>query len=125
MIVLDANVLIAHFDQHDTHHTAATERLLEFAAQPFVASSITLAEVLVGPMRSGNLTTAQAALRTLEISELQLPPDASQRLAALRVETSLKLPDCCVLLAAEVVRGSILTFDDRLAREAASRGLSL
>ena len=124
MIVLDANVLIAHLDPHDAHHAAATERLLDVADRPFGASSITLAEILAAPTRTGNLATAQAALRTLEVAELSLPPNASERLAALRADTSLKLPDCCVLLAAETSPGSVLTFDDRLAREAARRGLS-
>lgn len=123
MIVLDANVLIAHLDQHDAHHTTATERLLDLADQPFGASSITLAEVLVAPARTRNLPAAQAALRALEVSELSLPSNASERLAVLRVETGLKLPDCCVLLAAEAVAGIVLTFDDRLAREASRRGL--
>lgn len=125
MIVLDANVLIAHLDRQDAHHGAATARLLEVADQPFGASALTLAEVLVAPTRAGSLSAAQAALRTLEVSELPLPPNASERLAALRVDTSLKLPDCCVLLAAEASLGSVLTFDDRLAREAARRGLGV
>ena len=124
MIVLDASVLIAHLDQSDAHHAAATQRLLDLADQPFGASSITLAEVLVAPTRAGNLSSAQAALRTLDVTELPLPPNAAERLAALRVETMLKLPDCCVLLAAESARGTVLTFDDRLAREAALRHLN-
>lgn len=124
MIVLDASVLIAHLDHSDAHHAAATQRLLDLADQPFGASSITLAEVLVAPTRAGNLSAAQAALHTLEVTELPLPPNAAERLAALRVETTLKLPDCCVLLAAETARGAVLTFDDRLAREAALRHLS-
>jgi predicted nucleic acid-binding protein len=123
VIVLDANVLIAHLDQRDAHHQAATERLLGFADRPFGASSITLAEVLVAPARTRDLPAAQAALRTLEVSELPLPPNASERLAVLRAETGLKLPDCCVLLAAEAAVGTVLTFDDRLAREASRRGL--
>lgn len=123
MIALDASVLIAHLDRGDAHHAAATERLLELADEPFGASSITLAEVLVAPVRAGSLPAAQAALRALAVAELPLPPDASERLAALRVETALKLPDCCVLLAAERAGGSVVTFDERLAREAARRGL--
>jgi predicted nucleic acid-binding protein len=123
VIVLDANVLIAHFDQHDAHHTAATEHLLDLADRPFGASSITLAEVLVAPARTRALPAAQAALRALAVAELPLPPNASERLAILRVETGLKLPDCCVLLTAEGAAGTVLTFDDRLAREARRRGL--
>jgi predicted nucleic acid-binding protein len=125
VIVLDASVLIAHLDGNDAHHAAATERLLAYADRPFGASSITLAEVLVAPTRAGAAATAQTALRDLDLTELALPQDASARLAALRVETALKLPDCCVLLAAEACGGSVLTFDERLAREARRRGVGL
>ncbi len=125
MIVLDASVLIAHLDRRDVHHALATERLGALADQPLGASSITLAEVLVGPTRAGRATDARAALHTLGVEELSLPPDAAERLAALRADTSLKLPDCCVLLAAETVGGAVLAFDGRLAREAARRGLTL
>lgn len=124
MIVLDASVLIAHFDHDDALHTRATEKLLDVADQQFGASSITLAEMLVGPSRTGHLAAAQAALQALDVTEIPLAPNASTRLAALRVETALKLPDCCVLLAAEDSGGTVLTFDDRLAREAARMGLS-
>ncbi len=124
MIVLDANVLIAHLDRSDALHPSAMRRLSDLAVQPFGASSITLAEVLVAPIRAGDVGAAQAALRELAVSELPLPANVAERLAALRVETALKLPDCCVLLAAEAAGGAVLTFDERLAREAAQRGLS-
>jgi predicted nucleic acid-binding protein len=118
VIVLDASVLIAHLDQNDTHHAQATERLIAAADEPIGASSITLAEVLVAPLRTGRLGAARTALRTLGVHEISLPPNASERLAAIRVETALKLPDCCVLLAAEAAGGTVLTFDNRLEREA-------
>jgi toxin FitB len=123
VIILDASVLIAHFDRHDAHHGAATQRLLDLADEPFGASLVTLAEVLVAPARAGNLPAARAAMQTIGVSELPLPSDAAERLATLRAETALKLPDCCVLLAAEAADGAVFTFDDRLAREAARRGL--
>lgn len=125
MIVLDANVLIAHLDRTDAHHAEATGQLLDVADRPFGASSITLAEVLVGPTHAGSLPAARAALRTLDVVELDLSPNAAERLAALRAETSLKLPDCCVLLAAETVDGEVLTFHERLARAAQARGVGL
>ncbi len=123
MIILDASVLIAHLDQNDLHHALASERLIEVADQQLGVSSITLAEVLVAPTRAGRLAAARAALRALGVRELSLPPDASERLAALRVETALKLPDCCVILTAEAAGGAVLTFDERLARETARLGL--
>ncbi len=124
MIVLDASVLIAHLDERDAHHLLATERLLGAADEPFGASPITLAEILVAPTRAGRQADAHAALQILAVAEIPLPLNAAPRLAALRVETSLKLPDCCVLLAGQESAGSVLTFDERLAREAARLGLS-
>jgi predicted nucleic acid-binding protein len=124
MIVLDASALIAHLDPEDALHDAADLRLEAVANQPFGASPITLAEVLVAPTRMGKLRTVQAAIRALAVMELALPPNAAERLAALRAETGLALPDCCVLLAAEVADGGVLTFDERLARAAAERGLA-
>lgn len=123
MIILDASVLIAHVDRHDAHHELATERLLEAASQQLGASSITLAEVLDAPIRAGRLAEARAALQALGITELSLPANAAERLAALRAATPLKLPDCCVLLAAEDAQGTVLTFDSQLGRQATRLGL--
>jgi predicted nucleic acid-binding protein len=123
VIVLDASVLIALLDGRDSHHARAVERLVEWAHEPLACSSITLAEVLVAPARAGRMADAQSALATLGVEEVQLPVNAAARLALLRGETGLKLPDCCVLLAAESAGAPLLTFYERLARAAASRGL--
>ena len=124
MIVLDASVLIAHLDDGDALHERAVERLLERAEQPLACSPITLAEVLVGPARHGRLDAARTAIAELGVRQIALGPDAAGRLASLRAETSLKLPDCCVLLAAQdVAAAGVLTFDDRLSRAAVRLGL--
>jgi predicted nucleic acid-binding protein len=124
VIVLDASVLIAYLDRTDAHHALAAKRLIELAGAPFGASCITLAEFLVAPTREGRFAEADAALDALDVDEFELPPDAAERLAALRAETALKLPDCCVLLTAQITGGKVLTLDDRLAREALRLGLS-
>jgi toxin FitB len=124
VIVVDASVLIAQLDEHDADHEHAHDRLLDLAAHPLCASPITVAEVLVGPARQGRLEDARAALRTLEVTEIPFSDGASTRLAVLRAGTQLKLPDCCVLLAAEDARArSLLTFDDRLSAAASRLGL--
>ena len=118
MIVVDASVLIAHLDERDGQHERAVQALLEVVEQPLGCSPITLAEVLVGPARHDRLEAARDAVVALGVEEIPFAGDAPARLASLRVATGLKLPDCCVLLAAQDAGAEILTFDDRLARAA-------
>ena len=124
MIVVDASVLIAHLDENDALHDRAVEALLGSAEQPLASSPITLAEVLAGPARAGRVRDARRALTDLGVAEIPLGDDAAGRLAELRAETALKMPDCCVLLAAEDGQAeAVMTFDDRLARAAERRQL--
>lgn len=125
MIVLDASVLIAYLDGDDALHTVAEAMLVGAVGDDLGINPLTLAEVLVGPARLGRLELALAALRDLEIQELAFPSDTAVRLASLRAGTGLRLPDCCVLLAAEDAQASVATFDDRLAGAAADRALPI
>jgi predicted nucleic acid-binding protein len=124
VIVVDASVLIAHLDARDSHHERAAAALYEAAAgEALGASPITIAEVLVAPARAGRIETARAALRELDVSEIGFGPDAALRLALLRAETQLKMPDCCVLLAAQDAKAdAILSFDGLLADRARELG---
>jgi len=125
VIVLDASALIAYLDRNDAHHSRALEHLLAHAGAPLGTNPITLSEVLVGPARQGSVHEAYAALDALGVESFPLPVNAAERLAALRAETALKLPDCCVLLTAEMVGGVVLTLDERLAGAARRLGLGL
>lgn len=123
MIVVDASALIAHLDADDEQHQRAVERMIELAEQPLGCSSITLAEVFVGPARAGRLEAAERAVRELGVTEIRLGEGAAPRLAGIRAETGLRLPDCCVLLAAQDCDAqAVLTLDDRLDREARRLG---
>ncbi|MGH2946451.1 MAG: type II toxin-antitoxin system VapC family toxin [Solirubrobacteraceae bacterium] len=123
MIVVDASVLIAHLDDRDALHERASALLIDAVDVPLGASPITLAEVLVGPGRANRLREAQAALDALEVHEIPLDADAAAQLASLRAATGLKLPDCCVLLAARQAGATVLSLDDRLTRAARDLGL--
>lgn len=120
VIVLDASVLIAYLDSDDEHHAESQGLLEQEVDDDFGANSLTLAEVFVAPARDHQLDGVRAALRDLEVEEFSFPSDTAIRLAKLRVETGLKMPDCCVLLAAEPISARVATFDDRL-RKAANR----
>ena len=114
MIVLDASVLIAHLDSGDRHHAEAQILLEASGEEPLGASAITLAETLVSPARTGRLADAEAALQCLGVAELALGQNAPGRLAQLRAEVNLKMPDCCVLRAAQEHEGTVASFDSSL-----------
>lgn len=123
MIVLDASVLIAFLDGDDKHHAAAEQLLTQAIDEDLAVNSLTLAEVLVVPVHDGRLDPVLAALRALEIRELLFPADTAVRLAQLRAATGLKMPDCCVILAAEDAAATVASFDERLAQTAKTRNL--
>jgi predicted nucleic acid-binding protein len=59
------------------------------------------------------------------VTTVPIDEAAPARLAGLRASTGLKLPACCVLLAAEQVDAAIVTFDHRLAAAARERGIDV
>ena len=123
MIVLDASILIAFLDSEDNHHAAAEQLLTQAVDDDLAVNTLTLAEVLVAPVRNGRLDAVLAALHALEVQELNFPVDTAVRLAQLRVTAGLKMPDCCALLAAEEAAASVASFDERLAQAAEMRNL--
>jgi predicted nucleic acid-binding protein len=116
IVVLDASVLIGYLNPGDAHGPAAGRLLQEAAVRDdsLSISTVTLAEALVNPVRDGTDNAVLAAVEALEIAEVGFPPGAALSLARLRVDTGLKLPDCCVLLAALDRQAALASFDARL-----------
>jgi predicted nucleic acid-binding protein len=123
MIVLDASILIAHLDASDSHHDRAEVLLANSGNEDLITSVVTLAEVLVGPSRSGIVDRALIALEQLGVTAVAIDPTGALRLALLCTETGLKLPDCCLLLTAEQTDAALASFDLRLAAAARDRGV--
>ncbi len=92
MIVLDASVFVAYLDADDNHQAAAETLLADALDDELGSNPLTLAEVLVAPVRDGRLKPRRAALRDLELAELPFPHDTAVRLAQLRVSTGLRMP---------------------------------
>ena len=122
MIVLDASFLIASLVPEDAHHAAA-EALLRTNTRDLLVNTVTLAEALVSPIREGRVDEVLATLADLGVVEATFPPDAARTLARLRVDTGLKLPDCCVLLTALDRVAAVASFDERLLRAAREHGV--
>jgi predicted nucleic acid-binding protein len=125
LIVLDANVLIAHLNGSDQHHGRAETLLETINSEPWGVSTVTLAEVMVYPARAGRLAEAEAVLVGLDVQEIPLGSAASGRLAEMRAEVGLKMPDCCVLLAAQNNEAPLATFDAGLLTAARRLGVDL
>jgi predicted nucleic acid-binding protein len=125
MIVLDVSVLIAYLESEDEHHEAAEALLAREIDDDFGANPLTLAEVLLVPARADRLDEARLSLQELEVEELPFPGDTAVELALLRSETGLKMPGCCVLLAAEHAGGRLASFDDGLRKAAVERSLQI
>lgn len=118
-VVLDACVLIAHFEANDAHHARATKLLEGIADRQLEISTVTLAEVLVGAVRTDTESRVEQFLDDLNVTTRGLDGamDATA-LAQLRVHSGLKMPDCMVLHLAKSPGADVATFDDRLARAA-------
>ncbi len=125
MITLDASVVIAHLQPRDSHHQAATAYLRACADEELVMHPLNLTEVLVGGVMAGRGQELLADLQAVGIRAADPTDGEPLRLATLRVETGLRLPDCCALDTALVSDSVLATFDDNLAKAARTRHLTV
>lgn len=123
MIVLDANILIAHLAVADEHQDAAFEIL--DTEEDLLVHPLTIAEALVYPARVGTEVIDRARIESLGVDVHRYGDDAPLRLARLRASTGLKFPDCCVLATAIDNGATLATFDHRLADAARERGIEV
>ena len=122
MIVLDASVL-AHFGKGNAHAAAALNILENEEALSI--DPLNLAEVLVRPAQQGRADVIARTVERLGIEVLSMEPDQALALAELRARTGLRLPDCCVLVAAIQHAASVATFDERLRTAALEMGVTV
>ena len=95
------------------------------AGDRLCASVVTLADILVEPVRRGAAGPVGEALAALEVVPVELSAGDELALDELRARTGLKLPDCCVLMAARARGASVLSFDERLLRAAELSGIRI
>lgn len=132
VVVLDASVLIAFFKDDDPFHGKASAVVLGAIGRgdEIAASELTVAEYLVGAVRSGEVGSAETELADLGLRRRDLPPSFAPRLARIRHDARVKLPDAAVILtavdAAEDGTGAVAvaTFDARLRAGAATYGIA-
>jgi predicted nucleic acid-binding protein len=125
VIVADASVIIAAANPAEVHHERARAILREAGEAGVVLHSLTMAEVLVGPARSGAQDVAHAAFAAAGIRSSSATDPPPTALALVRASAALKMPDACVLATAEHLAVPLATFDERLVRAAAARGVTV
>ncbi|WP_375384369.1 PIN domain-containing protein [uncultured Microbacterium sp.] len=124
MIALDASFVIALRSTSDAHADAADAAFSSMRDERCI-HPVTLAEILVDPARHGREGLVRSALVDAGISLRQPDEDEPIRVAQLRVQTRLALPDCYVLALADRTHAAVASFDARLRAAAAARGLAL
>lgn len=118
-VFVDTMVFVYLLDNHPVYAAPAAAALgaIERGAPAGVTSMLTLAELLTGPARAGNLT----ALRDYELyltnfPHLQLHPfDAAvaRKVALLRAATGLRTPDAIQLATATVAGATAIVGNDK------------
>lgn len=118
-LTLDANVVIALLDTADAHHAKAVDDVeaADQADRELVVPATAYSEALVAFARAGRLADARTAIAAMGIAVAPLTADAAEKAAALRAKhAKLRLGDAVVLATARSLAGSLLTYDQRLAR---------
>jgi predicted nucleic acid-binding protein len=123
LVLLDASMVIALWQDYDAHHEWGLWQLGEFAADDLVMPSLTLTEALVHPAQAGQGEALLASIETLRIGVLPFDGSSALSLATTRASTGLKLPDALVLHEAGRVGAALATCDRKL--ESASRTLGI
>jgi predicted nucleic acid-binding protein len=118
LIVLDAGVMIAHWDENDAHHHASRAALDDYFGHDVRMPASAYAEALVIPVRAGELEQARRHLDRLNVKGEELGRDTAELAALLRARNrALRLPDALVLACGELLHAdAILTTDRRWRR---------
>ncbi len=111
LVVLDAGVLIALFDEKDVHHKWAREVFVATCHLKLLMSSLTYAEVLVHPTRAGRAEVFEKSIAGLKLDIHPVTANDSRLIARVRATTSLKMPDAVVLHLAQSAGATLATTD--------------
>lgn len=122
-VVLDADVLIGALDASDSHHSTARVLFTGWRnrSEPIAVSVVNLSEVLIAPAADREqLRRARYAISALGVAAHQPNEAIAVDAARLRRAYPISLPDAYCLATARHVRGSVASFDEKLARVAAA-----
>jgi predicted nucleic acid-binding protein len=118
---LDADVIVGYFDADDQHHRDARE--IVSGADALAASVLSVAEAGVHAAHAGRLAELHAGLDAVGLQVVGLDAGSAGALSTLRADACLKMPDTCVLHAAQTLGAEAIgTRDERLGKAARTLG---
>jgi len=123
LVVLDAGVLIALLDAHDSHHSWALDFFYETVSEELAMSTLTFAEVMVHPQKEGKASEFQRSIAGLNLRFCGIGLEDAKWLSALRQRTGLKMPDAVVLNLAMSQNAALATTDGMLATQGGKEGI--
>lgn len=123
---IDTTVLIYHLEDI-VPYSALTQELFATIAKnnkSCIISTLCLTELLTGPLRDNNPSSAELAERfVMDIPNLNLVPvdkEVARYAAFLRAKHSLKTPDALMLATAHLSGCSLFVANDRALRKAST-----
>ncbi|WIB16655.1 PIN domain-containing protein [Curtobacterium sp. MCPF17_050] len=116
MLTLDANVIIAVTDAEDAAHARALDVVESYEWEGFATTTLTLAEVLVRPVRDDRFDVRRDQVEALGVELLGVDGAVVRRIAELCSTHRLSMPDAAVLAVAMASTDALVTFDRRLVR---------
>ncbi|GAC1319849.1 MAG: hypothetical protein NVSMB22_03530 [Chloroflexota bacterium] len=126
-VAFDASVLIGFLDPADAHHSRAVEAIRPWlgAGHTLLISASVYAEILLQPLRAGLADTVDAFIDEIGMRITPVDRSIARHAAVLRAQhTSLRLPDAFVLATAMAHNATLLTFNERIERIIAERGVA-
>jgi predicted nucleic acid-binding protein len=115
LAVLDASVVIAFRDPADALHTRAIGALRAHASDQLALPASVYAEILVGPLRHGELAvkSLDEFVHDFGMQIAPLTAEIARRAATLRARhASLRLPDAFVLATGEALGADVVLTGD-------------
>ena len=120
-VILDSSVFIASLKQSDRFHQSATGALSEGQNEYFI-SSITLAEAMVGYMKSERYEKIVELIKSV-VTVIEVNSEVAVEGARIRARKGLKLPDALIAATAKLHGLDLWTFDAPLSKAAAGARL--
>ena len=96
--LLDTSIVIGALNRDDALHEAASQAVRTGRDRHALAiSTLTYAEILVGPLRAGGRAVEVVERFAAQLRIVDLSPDIARLAAELRAGRGLKLPDAVIL----------------------------